>query len=180
MRVILPPVLFILFLNFSGCLVFNRISYEIKTDGKTGITEVNIYDFRSDAQNPTEFEEDKDYLFEYAWKSEKFLEDMKNEGKEVISRELYLSNDTLNGKIIYRFTDITQAVENLVFEDGFYYMTLPVEEEVISTNGEVIESRSYKRIIWDSSFKTIQFELLYFSFDERRYRPLGFHFKSLN
>jgi hypothetical protein len=179
MRNILLFISLVLFMNFSGCLIFNRISYDIKTDGRTGTAEVNIYDFRSDAGNPNEFEEDKEYLFNYAYKSEKFIEDMKKEGKEVISRELHLVNDTLNGRIVYRFNDMANAVENLVYEDGFYFLTLPLDEEIVYTNGEVIESAQYKRIIWDDSFTNLKYELISFSFDQRRYRPLGFHFKSI-
>jgi hypothetical protein len=179
MRIIFLFVLFIMFINFNGCLIFNRIAYDIKTDGKSGTAVVNIYDFRSDAGNPGEFEEDKEYLFDYAWKSEKFMQDMKQQGKAVISRELFLSGDTLNGKIVYRFDDINNAVENLVYEDGFYFLTLPVEEEIVSTNGEVIESKDFKRIIWDDSFTNLKYELISFSFEQRRFRPLGFHFKSL-
>jgi hypothetical protein len=168
----------ILFMTFSGCLIFNRISYEIKTDGKGGTAEINFYDLRSNAADPAEFEEDKKNLFEYIWKSDKFTVDMKKENKEIISRELYLSGDTLNGRVVFKFNNIN-GIENIVAEDGFYYLTLPLADEVLSTNGEVIESKEYKRILWDDSFEILKFEILSFSFDEERYRPLGFHFKSL-
>jgi hypothetical protein len=178
MRAILLFMMFLMFMTFNGCLIFNKISYEIRTDGKGGTAEVYFHDLRSNATSPAEFEEDKENLFNYMWKSDKFLADMRKEGKDILERELFLSNDTLNGRIVFKFRDLN-GLENIVAEDGFYYLTLPLEDEIISTNGEVIESREYKRILWDESFEVIKFEILSFSFDEERYRPLGFHFKSL-
>ncbi len=168
----------VLIFSFEGCLIFNKISYNIKTDGKAGTAEVYFYDIRSNADDPSEFEEDKNNLFSYMWKSSEFMENMRKEGKEILHRELYLSNDTLNAKVIFRFTDIRNA-ENIILEDNFYYLTLPLADSVISTNGEIIESQQYKRILWDNNFSNLKFEILGFSFDEERYRPLGYHFKSL-
>jgi hypothetical protein len=178
MRVLTLLSAVILFMTLNGCLIFNRISYEIKTDGKAGTAEITVYDLRSNAAAPSEFEEDKENLFEYMWKSDKFIEDMKKEDKHIISRDLYLKGDTLNGRVVFKFNNIS-GIENIVAEDGFYYLTLPLADEILSTNGEVIESKDYKRILWDDSFEVLKFEILSFSFDEERYRPLGFHFKSL-
>jgi hypothetical protein len=178
MRILPIFILILMLLTLNGCLIFNKISYEIKTDGKSAVAEVHIYDIRSDAETPAEFEQDKDYIFNYAWKSSDFIAQMNKEGKEIIERELYLTGDTLNAKILFKVSDISN-IENIIYEDGFYYMTLPLEDEIVSTNGEVIESREYKRILWDDSFEVIKFEILGFSFNEKRYRPLGFHFRSL-
>lgn len=165
--------------SFSGCLIFHKISYTIKVDGNKGTAEVNIYDIRSDADSPSAFDEDKDYLFNYIWKSSEFIDDMKKEGKEITERNPYLSNDTLNGKIVFNFNKINDVESNLIFEDNFYYLTIPLEDSVITTNGEIMQSKEFKRILWDSSFKELKFEILSFSFEEQRYRPMGYYFKSL-
>jgi hypothetical protein len=163
---------------FNGCLIFHKISYEVKLEGSSGTAEVVFYDLRSDAENPSEFEEDKNNLFDYMWKSSQFITDMQEQGKNIIERDLYLSNDTLNGRVVFTFSSINN-VENIMLEDDFYYLTLPLEDSVMYTNGEIIKSQEYKRILWDSSFDEIEFDIMGFSFDEERYRPLGYHFKSL-
>jgi hypothetical protein len=163
---------------FSGCLIFNKISYKVITEGRSGSAEVIFHDIRSDASSPTEFDSDKDYLFNYIWKSDQFIADMKKEGKEITERELFLSNDTLVGRIVFNFDEITN-VENLVLEDDFFFLTLPLEDSVVTTNGEIIISQQYKRILWDASFDELTFEILGHSFEEERYRPLGYHFKQI-
>lgn len=177
MRITIVILFLVSAVIFSGCLIFHKISYHIKIDGRKGLAVVHFTDIRSNAGDPSEFDEDKKSLFSYMWKSNTFVEDMKAEGKNILKRELYLSGDTLNGRISFQFDDI-KGVENIMYEDNFYYMTLPLEDSVISTNGEIIRSAQYKRIIWDSSFEEIDFEILSFSFESERYRPLGYHFKS--
>ncbi len=178
MRIIVITFLVFNAVIFNGCLIFHKISYKITTDGKKGTAEVYFYDIRSNAENPSEFDEDKTSLFTYMWKSAEFLSNMKNEGKEILERELFLSGDTLNGKAIFSFDDIS-SVENIMIDNDFYYMTLPLEDSVISTNGEIITSQQYKRILWERGIPELRFEILGFSFEYERYRPLGYHFKSL-
>jgi hypothetical protein len=178
MRIIFVLAAMSLLFLLNGCLIFNSVSYEITTEGEGGTAVVHFYDIRSNAQNPSEFEEDKDNLFSYMWKSDKFIDDMKREGKVITERELYLEDNILNGRITFSFSKITD-VENIMLEDNFYYLTLPLEDSVITTNGEIIESHEYKRILWDAGFNDLKFQILGFSFDEERYRPLGIHFKSL-
>jgi len=64
----------------------------------------------------------------------------------------------LNGNLSYSFTDIS-TVEGIQYQEPFYFLTLSLEDSVVSTNGEVIFSEGRKRIMWDNSIKTLKFEM---------------------
>jgi hypothetical protein len=92
-------------------------------------------------------------------KSSRFLSDMKKEGKNIVSRELHAENGKLNGTAVYRFDKISD-VENLTYDDGFYFITLALDDSVITTNGEIIKSDKYKRILWSDNVDTLKFQIL--------------------
>ncbi|MEJ2196784.1 MAG: hypothetical protein P8X73_18265, partial [Ignavibacteriaceae bacterium] len=96
--------------------------------------------------------------FDYIYKSDEFVEQMKEEGKKIKSRELIVDEGNLNGIIIFDYDDI-QLVEGIIYEEPFYYLTLSPEDSVISTNGELIKSDMHKRIIWDNSIKVLKFKM---------------------
>lgn len=147
-------------LLLEGCLVGHKIVYQIDVNSHgRGVATVTYTDIRSNAANETDLDKDKNTLFSYMIKSNQFVSDMKKEGKEIISRKLYLENGKLNGKASYRFEKISD-VENLSYEDNFYYVTLQPDDSVITTNGVILRSSSFKRILWDSTFTSLQFEIL--------------------
>lgn len=150
----------VLALFSQGCLVGHKISYEIIPDkaGK-GTARVTYTDIRSDAQNQKDFEEDKSNLFDYMHKSQQFLSDMKKEGKNIVSRELFVDNGRLVGSAVYKFDKISD-VENLTYDDGFYFITLALDDSVLATNGEIIKSDKYKRILWGDNIDTLKFQIL--------------------
>lgn len=153
---IIPVFSFII----GGCLVGHRIAYEVKPDKNgSGTATVMYFDIRSDAQNEQEFQEDRRNLFEYMWKSDQFVAELKKEGKIITSRNLYIEDDQLIGKAAFTFDNLGN-VEGLAHEDGFYFLTLALDDSVVATNGEVIKSASYKRIIWDESITPLRFEIL--------------------
>jgi hypothetical protein len=149
----------ILPLIMQGCLHFNTASYKIELkDSNSGSVTVFVKDIKSDAIDKTELNEDQKNLFDFALKSEKFIEQMESEGKFITDRKLILNGENLDAQINYNFKNIND-VEGIVFEDPFYYLTLQPGDSVVSTNGKIIESKDYKRIIWDSSIDTLEFEM---------------------
>ncbi len=159
--------------SVSGCLTFHRISYELHLeDDLKGKGTIRIYDIRSDAETDEELEEDKTTLFDYIHKSEKFISDMQNEGKDITSRRLYVKDDLLNGEVRFNFDDI-RKVEGITSEEGFYYITMELEDSIYSTNGEVIFSDEYKRIVWDKSTMTLLFEMIATDYDDSYYKDLA-------
>ena len=151
--------LIILLISLQGCLVFHTVSYEVNLeDENSGTVEMNVYDIRSDALNVSELEEDKNQLFNFIWKSDDFIEQLKEEGKFVTDRQLFKSNGKLNGSLSYEFNDIT-TVEGIQYQEPFYFLTVSVEDSIVSTNGEVIVSDGIKRIMWDNTMNTLQFEM---------------------
>jgi hypothetical protein len=152
-------ILFPLVILMQGCLVFHSVSYEIiMADEKSGTVTIQVTDIRSDAMNTSALEEDKKQLFQDLLKGDDFVKQMRDEGKNILNRQLYVSNDKLNGSVKYSFEDVSK-VEGIVYQEPFYFITIPLEDSIIATNGEVIVSEGHKRIMWDNSIKTMKFEM---------------------
>ena len=142
-----------------GCLVFNTVSYEVNlNDDKTGTVDMQVNDIKSDALNVSELDEDKKRLFDFILESDDFIQQMKAEGKFISDRKLYTSTGKLNGTLSFSFNDIS-TVEGMQYQEPFYFLTLGIEDSVVSTNGEIIISEGLKRIMWDNSMKTLKFEM---------------------
>jgi hypothetical protein len=169
-------VLFLI-LSFNGCLLFHKVAYDVilEEPGK-GTATVIFYDIRSDARNNSEFSQDRENLFNFILKGKEFLTGIKKEGKNITSRELFVVKDTLNGKAVFNFTDIS-AVEKINYEDGFFYLTLPLQDSVISTNGEIIVSKDYKRILWNGTERHLQFQIFSTDFSEGEHRKLAQYYE---
>ncbi len=163
--------------SFYGCLIFNKMSYTININkDTTGSAIVIVSDIRSDATKSADLEEDKKNLFTFIYKSPEFLAQMKDEGKIFTKRELFLRKDTLCGKAEFTFSSISN-VEKIMYEDGFYFLTLTLDDSVLSTNGQIIYSKDRKRILWDNSFKQLKFEILGNAYDNEQYTKIASFFK---
>jgi hypothetical protein len=163
---------------FDGCLIFHKMSYTINIDkDTTGTATVLVSDIRSDASASSNLEADKKNLFEYIYKSPEFITQMKDEGKTVTNRVLFLNGDTLMGKTDFSFRSIFN-VEKIQYEDGFYYLTLTLDDSVITTNGQMIYSKDHKRILWDKNFKVLKFEMLGYPFKKDEYTRLSAFFNT--
>ena len=171
--ILITPLLLLL----NGCLVFNTVSYEVKPDSfGGGVVTITVNDIRSDAIDSAELETDKLNLFEFILESEEFKSTLAEEGKFVKSRELYLEDGKLMGKGVYAFDQIVN-VEGIVYEEPYYYLTIALEDSIVSTNGEVIESDGYKRIIWDDEMETLQFTMFSQATEEGSLTSLADDFK---
>jgi hypothetical protein len=156
-----------------GCIIFSRISYDVTLDTPTsGITVVTADDMRTDAKSKADIEKDKKYLFQHMLKSPEFINEQKESGKYITDRKLYLENGKLNGQGSYKFNDIG-AVEGIKYESGFHYLNLGIDDSVISTNGEIIRSKDYKRIVWDSTFQELKFTMFSNDFTGSKYKSLA-------
>lgn len=139
--------------TLNGCIIFHKISYEVKLDTpQKGIVTITAYDMRSDAEGNKDFEADKKNLFDYMLKSGKFKDYLSKQGKYIVSRSLSVEDGKLVGTGSYKFDDVNK-VEGIKYEDGYHYLNLTLEDSVLSTNGEVIRSKDYKRIVWGKSLK---------------------------
>lgn len=160
-----------------GCLVFQKMSYVIDLESNTkGKATVYIYDIMSNPLDSDDFSADQKNLFEYSLKSKEFLSQMASEGRNIKTRDLFLSGDTLNAKVTFTFEELNK-VEGITYEDGFFYLTLTPEDSVVSTNGEVINSNKYKRILWDSNAKQLTFEMLGYEKKEPEFKTLSPYLK---
>ncbi len=155
---LLIPVLTIVV--FDGCLTFHKISYVVKLTNPTeGTVALTAYDIRSTAKNTKDFEQDENNLFQYMLKSKQFLKDQKTQGKDILARKLFVEDGKLIGKGEYKFTEI-KNVEGMKYEGGFHYLNLSLDDSVISTNGEIVKSKTFKRIMWDSTYTELKFTML--------------------
>lgn len=165
----------LILITSTGCLVFEKISYEIKiNEDKSGAATIYISDINSDATDSEAFKQDTIALFTFMLKSDDFIEDMKSEGRFINKRRLILNDNNLDAEVEYNFNNIA-GVENIVYEDGFYYLTMDLADSVISTNGEVIKSKTYKRILWDDKQKFLKFAI--YSGETDAYRKLSPFYK---
>jgi len=152
-------ILFSLIILMQGCLVFHTVSYEVNLDDeKSGTVTMQVTDIRSDAINTSELDQDKKQLFQDMLRGDDYVNQMRDEGKNILDRQLYVSEGKLNGSLKYSFDDISK-VEGIMYQEPFYFLTLSLEDSIISTNGEVIVSEGHKRIMWDNSLKTLKFEM---------------------
>jgi len=148
-------------LSFSGCLVYQKVSYEIAVDGKkSGEAKVTFYDLKSDALGNKEFNEDKETLFNKLFKSDEFILAQKEEGKDITDRRLYIEDKKLNGEVTFKFSDVGVVEGRLQFQDGYYFLTVDEGDSIISTNGTVVPINKFKRIIWERNEKMLKFEML--------------------
>jgi hypothetical protein len=161
-----------------GCLIFNTISYEINLETEnSGTVSVFIHDIKSNAMSSKELNEDKHYLFEFALKSDEFVNQMEEEGKYIDSRKFEIVDNKLNGKVLYSFDEISN-VEGIVYDEPFYFLTLALEDSVISTNGEIIISEGHKRIIWDNSIETLKFSMFREETSDKNYVGMAQYYKN--
>jgi hypothetical protein len=79
------------------------------------------------------------------------------------------------GKTDFSFQSIFN-IEKIKYEDGFYYLTLTLDDSVLTTNGEIIYSKDYKRILWKNSIKVLKFEMLGYPFKKDEYTRLSAFF----
>ncbi len=179
-KVVLSIIILLAAYSFSGCIEFHKISYDIKLDSPlSGKVTIVAYDLRSDAVGNKDLEEDKNNLFNVMLKSDEFVEMMKKQGKDIVSRKLFLNDGKLNGEGTYKFDNINK-VEGIQFDDGFYYLTLGLKDSVISTNGQVITSKDHKRILWDSSMKELKFTMFSNSFEQGTYHSMAEYYQKSN
>ncbi len=163
--------------SFNGCLIFHKINYEVHLNTpEKGYVIITAYDLRSDAETDADFEKDKTNLFDFMLNSKEFINQQKAQGKDIYSRKLFVKNNILIGQAEYRF-DSTDAVENIKYEDGFHYLNLTLDDSVLSTNGVIVKSKDFKRIIWGKDVKILNFEMFSQSFQGNPYRPLAPFYK---
>jgi hypothetical protein len=145
--------------QFTGCIVFHSVSYEVNVnDDGTGSVLLKIDDLNTDGTTEETIQEDVNSIFQYGLKSQEWLDGMQAEGKQVTSRNLVVENGKLNAIVSYEFKDVS-VVEGMQFDDPYYYITIPPEDSIISTNGQINRTQEYQRIIWDKSIKTLKFKM---------------------
>ena len=152
-------LLLLLALQLTGCIVFKSVSYEVtvNSDG-TGTALVIIEDINTDATTKETIDNDVKSILEYGLKSQEFVNDQKTEGKNITTRNLVVERGKLNAIARYEFDDISK-VEGMQFEDPYYYLTIPVEDSIVSTNGQINKTAQYQRIVWDKSIKILKFKM---------------------
>jgi len=161
------------FLLLNGCIIFHQVSYDVKLDTPTsGITNVTADDMRSDARLKPDLEKDIKYLFQHMLKSKEFIQEQKVNGKYIVDRNLHVEDGKLIGQGSYKFDDIS-AVEGIKYEGGFHYLNLGLDDSVVNTNGEIIRSKDYKRIVWDSTFQELKFTMFSNDFTGSKYKSLA-------
>jgi hypothetical protein len=145
--------------QFSGCIIFNAVSYEVNVnDDGTGTATVFIEDINTDATTPDKIIEEANNILQHGLKSQQFIDDMKAEGKYIVLRTVEVKDEKLNAIVKYNFDDINR-VEGMQYEAPYYFLTIPPTDSIISTNGQISRTKDYQRIIWDKSIKVLKFKM---------------------
>jgi len=145
--------------QFTGCIIFHSVSYEVNVnDDGTGTALLTIEDINTDANTKEAIDEDVRSILEYGLKSAEFVDEQNKDGKKITSRNVMVEKEKLNALVRYEFSDISK-VEGMQFEDPYYYLTIPAEDSIISTNGQITRTNEYQRIVWDKSIKTLKFKM---------------------
>ncbi|MEO8232062.1 MAG: hypothetical protein ABI638_07245 [Ignavibacteriota bacterium] len=159
MKKIIYVLSIIILTQFTGCIVFHSVSYEVNiNDDGTGTALVTIEDINSDAASKENLDEDVKSILEYGLKSDEFVDEQKADGKNITSRNLLVEREKLNALVRYEFTDVSR-VEGMKFDDPYYYLTVAADDSIISTNGQITKTAEYQRIVWDKSIKTLKFKM---------------------
>jgi dGTP triphosphohydrolase len=152
-------LLLLLVFQLSGCIIFHSVSYEVNfNEDGTGTALITIEDINTDAATKELIDEDMKSILDYGLKSQEFVKKMEDEGKKIKSRNVMVEREKLNAIVRYEFSDISK-VEGMQFDDPYYYLTDPVEDSIISTNGQITRTKDYQRIVWDKSIKTLKFKM---------------------
>ncbi len=162
-RVNLKKIIFLIAIititQLTGCIIFNTVSYEVSmNDDGTGTATVFIEDINTDATTPEAIEEEVNSILLHGLKKQQFIDDMKAEGKYIISRTVEVKDDKLNATVKYKFDDVGE-VENMQYEEPYYFLTILPTDSIISTNGQINKTKDYQRIIWDKSIKVLKFKM---------------------
>ena len=159
MKKLLLVFLVIILTQFTGCIIFNNVSYEVSmNDDGTGSVLVTIEDINSDATTKEDLDADVKNVLDYGYKSTDFIDDMNKDGKKITMRNLVVENGKLNAIGRYDFDDISK-VEGMQYDDPYFYLTIPPDDSIMSTNGQITRTKEYQRIIWDKSMKTLKFRM---------------------
>ncbi len=180
MKNIIYILLLIMIIQLTGCIVFNTVSYEVTVneDG-TGTALVMIKDINTDATTKESIDEDVKSILAYGLKSQEFVNEMQAEGKNITSRNILIEREKLNAIVNYEFSDISK-VEGMQFDDPYYYLTISVEDSIVSTNGQVIKTAEYKRIVWDKSMTTLKFKMYSDDTDKEGLKSLAAYYLKEN
>jgi len=54
---------------------------------------------------------------------------------------------------------------------------MALDDSLISTNGKLIISKEYKRILWDKNYKQLKFEMYSSGFDNKAFKGLASYYK---
>jgi len=159
MKKIIYVISIILITQFAGCIIFKSVSYEVNVNNDgTGTAFVTIDDMNTDATTKETLDEDVKSILEYGLKSQEFASESEKEGKKITNRKFVIEQGKLNAILSYDFDDVS-SVEGMRFDDPYYYLTIPPEDSIISTNGQVTKTAEYQRIVWDKSITTLKFKM---------------------
>jgi len=100
LKKLLYLVLLPLITQVTGCIVFHSVSYEVNVneDG-TGTALLTIEDINTDATTKETIDEDVKSILEHGLKSQQFVDDLKSEGKQIISRKVVVENEKLRDRL---------------------------------------------------------------------------------
>ena len=161
---------------FQGCIAYESVEYKMKIDPKDNSGEIWVT-YTGLGTTSTEAEKmDNDFndIIESFLTGDEFILEALDDGIAIMDRSLVIEDGKLISRYYGIFKDIDKVDENIFRKSSEYFFFLdPWEGEVISTNGNLIETNENLLIVFPddgSEFiwrQDIPEEENYFSFADR-------------
>jgi hypothetical protein len=159
-RIILLPLL-IVTVTMHGCLTYKTVKYEIKfnEDFKSGIMRVTYFDLRSSEEDPQKQENDFNELVRLT-KEDDFLLDSMEDGVYVKERKFSAQDGKIVGTYSGIFRNLKIDSEELKESENERSITLDKDEnDIIETNGKVMESKDKFIITWAKDVRNLDIKI---------------------
>lgn len=141
-----------------GCLVVEKMVFDVRLmSDTTGYAVVTAFNVSSDAVGNKEFDDDVALLADMNG-GDGFLDYMREFGREVLERHLYIEDGKLNGSCKFTFKSV-KNVESIQYDGEYYYLRVNNENTRLGeTNGTVIEKDGFKWVVWEKGARSLKFE----------------------
>ncbi len=139
-----------------GCLQVRMTEHRIRLKGDgSGEHSLRMIDIRSDGV--TDSAVAHDYRVMISSFDSGAQQEFASRGRSIVEKKLYTRGDTLFGELRYSFEDLA-AVEGLRVRDDEIFVIVPVEREIVRTNGKIRkEATGAQRIVWKRGAAQLQY-----------------------
>lgn len=148
-------------LLLAGCVDYETYSLSLDLDNKTGL--MTFLGLNSTSQKKDEIEADFQSLVKSAYPEKDDEKDQANP-LEILSTDIYISENKLNAKIVFKFKDKvdSKSLKELGIDmdsNGDYIVSASPDEVYVRGNADIIQQDSKRTLKWAKNIRTIEYEV---------------------